>query len=150
VEVPDSGCEGVLASNGGLQGGYTLCIHEGHLTYVSNFLGREYYVIRAKKPLPAGRAEVIMNWEKTDAYAGEVSLYQNGESVGSGLVSRTNPVVYAIAEGLEIGSDTGTPVWPEYSSPFRFTGRIVELSLNTTGQPIKDDDAEERIARYQQ
>jgi arylsulfatase len=148
--VPESDCEGVLASNGGLQGGYTLCIHQGHLTYVSNFLGHEHYVVRAQRPLPTGRIEVIMNWKKTDSFAGEVSLYQNGEFVGKGLISRTNPVVYAVAEGLEIGSDTGTPVWPGYSSPFSFTGHIIELSLNTTGQLTIDHDAEERIARYRQ
>jgi arylsulfatase len=150
IEVPVSGCEGVLASNGGLQGGYTLCIHQGHLTYVSNFLGHEHYVVRAERPLPAGRVEVIMNWRKTGSFKGEVSIYQNGEFVGKGLINRTNPVVYAVAEGLEIGSDTGTPVWPRYSSPFRFTGSIIEVSLNTMGQLTIDHDAEERIAQYRQ
>jgi len=81
---------------------------------------------------------------------GEVSLYQNGELVGQGSISRTNPVVYAVAEGLEVGSDTGTPVWPGFSSPFRFTGRIIEVSLNTMGQLNIDQDAEERMARYRQ
>jgi len=69
---------------------------------------------------------------------------------GQGPIGRTNPVVYAVAEGLEIGSDTGTPVWPGYASPFLFTGRLIEVSLNTAGQLTIDHDAEERIARYRQ
>jgi hypothetical protein len=150
IEVPATGCEGVLISNGGLQGGYTLCIHQGHLTYVSNFLGHEHYIVRAHRPLPAGSIEVIMNWRKTGSFMGEVSLYQNRELVGQGPIGRTNPVVYAVAEGLEIGSDSGTPVWPGYGSPFYFTGRLIEVSLNTTGQLIIDHKAEERIARYRQ
>ncbi len=150
IEVPVSGCEGVLLSNGGLQGGYTLCIHQGHLTYVSNFLGHEHFVVRAQRPLPAGRVEIIMNWRKTDSFAGEVALYQNRELVGQGAIKRTNPVVYAVAEGLEVGSDSGTPVWPGYASPFSFTGRLIEVSLNMVGQLTLDQKTEERMARYRQ
>ena len=63
---------------------------------------------------------------------------------------QTYPVIYAIAEGLEIGSDTGTPVWSGYRSPARFTGTIIEVALNTKGPEYIDHEAEERIARYVQ
>ena len=74
----------------------------------------------------------------------------DGDPVATGHVERTNPVIYAIAEGLEIGSDTGTPVWPGYESPFPFTGGIVEVVLGTAGAEHVDPAAEDRIARHVQ
>ena len=56
-------------------------------------------------------------------------------------------MIYAIAEGLEVGSDTGTPVWSGYVSPFRFTGAIVEVVLGTAGAEYVDPEAEDRIAQ---
>ncbi len=150
IDVPGGGCEGVLVSNGGLKGGYALVVHDGHLVYVSNYLGREHTVVRSADPLPAGRVEVAVEWRTTTSFAGDVALFVDGVRVGDGHVERTNPVIYAIAEGLEIGSDTGTAVWPQYESPFLFTGGIVEVVLGTAGAEHVDPEAEDRIARYVQ
>lgn len=151
IDVPTTGASGVLISNGGLQGGYTLCVDgEGHLVYVSNRLGHDVTVVRSPEPLPPGRVVCEMAWSKTDRFAGDATLSVDGAPVAEGHVAGTNPVIYAIAEGLEIGSDTGTPVWNGYTSPARFTGAIVEVALNTKGPEHVDPDAEDRIARYVQ
>ena len=150
VEIPEDGCEGALVSNGGLQGGYALVVHDGHLVYVSNFLGRDHTVVRGPDPLPTGRVEVAMEWVTTAPFAGDVTLFVEGVPVCRQRVERTNPVIYAVAEGLEVGSDTGTPVWPGYESPFHFTGGIVEVVLGTAGSAHVDPEAEDRIARYVQ
>ena len=151
IDVPDDGCEGVLVSNGGLQGGYTLAVHDGHVVYVSNYLGREHHVVRSDEPIPTGRrVEIVMQWRRTTPFAGDVTLSVDGAPSGRGHVARTNPVIYAIAEGLEVGSDTGTPVWSGYVSPFRFTGAIVEVVLGTAGAEYVDPEAEDRIAQYVQ
>lgn len=42
-------------------------------------------------------------------------------------MAHTNPVVSAVPEGLEIGSNSLAPVWPEYQPPFTFTGRIKQV-----------------------
>ena len=148
IEVPDPGCEGVLISNGGTEGGYCLCIHQGHLTYVSNYMGKEHFIVRAQNPLPAGRVEIVMSWKRTTDFAGEVTLFQNGELAGQGAILRTNPLVYDAAQGLEIGADSGTPVWTGYAPPFRFTGGLVEITLNMQGPLSLDPKGEERMARY--
>jgi arylsulfatase A-like enzyme len=151
IDVPDDGASGVLISNGGMQGGYTLCLDEaGHFVYVSNYLGHEVTVVRSPEPVPPGHVVCEMAWSKTGPFAGDVALTIGGDPVAGGQVERTNPVIYAIAEGLEIGSDTGTPVWSGYESPARFTGTIIEVALNTRGHEYVDHDAEDRIARYVQ
>jgi arylsulfatase len=150
LDIPAEGCEGVILSNGGINGGYVLCIHDGHLVYVSNYLNREHTVVRSAERVPTGRVTVGMEWVKTDPFAGDVTVFIDGVAVGAGQVTRTNPAIYAIAEGLEIGSDSGTPVWPEYSAPFRFTGGLVEVVLGTAGAVHTDPALSDRVARYVQ
>lgn len=149
IEIPADGCEGVIASNGGMQGGYTLFVKDGHLHYASNWLGRAYYNVSSPEPLPTGvTVDVAMSWTKTSDFAGTAALSVNGSPAGELQVEKTNPVLYAIGEGLEIGTDTGTAVWPGYTSPFTFTGKIVKVTLNTKGDVHVDPEAEDRIARY--
>jgi arylsulfatase len=150
IVVPDGGAEGVIVSNGGLDGGYSLFVQEGRLKYVSNFLGREHFVVEADRPLPAGEVVVTMRWEKTDKLAGQVTLFQNQKKVGELTVPRSNPVGYAATEGLEIGSDSIVPVWPGYASPFAFSGKIVTVVINTTGPRYVDPDGEARAAMLRQ
>lgn len=147
AEVPASG---VIVSNGGLQGGWALFVHDSRLHYVANWLGREHFVVAADRELPVGTVVVAMDFRKTEPLAGDVTLWQNGEPVATGTVDRTNPVIYAVAEGLEIGSDTGTAVWPGYASPNRFTGKLIDVTLHTRGPLRVDAEAEDRIARYVQ
>jgi arylsulfatase A-like enzyme len=145
-----AGDHGAIVSNGGLNGGYALVLLDGHLTYVSNFLGKQHHVIRAGRPAPEGDVSILLDWVKTDLFAGDVTLWQNGEPVGAGHVPISNPATYAVNEGLEIGSDTGVAVWPRYRSPFEFTGRIREVRLHTKGPAHHDAEAESRRATYQQ
>jgi len=150
IKVPDGGVEGVIASNGGLDGGYSLFVQNGKLKYVSNFLAREYFIIESDKPLPQGEVTVTLRWEKTGPFAGKATLLQNHEVVGEGDIPRTNPVAYSASEGLEIGSDTIIPTWPGYQVPFEFTGEIERVVVNTTGPKYEDPEAEARRAMMRQ
>ncbi|MEZ5658784.1 MAG: hypothetical protein R3E83_09690 [Burkholderiaceae bacterium] len=142
--------QGVILSNGGLNGGYSLFVLDDHLHYVSNFLGKEHFVLRAQEPLPAGEVSIELDWRRSGRFAGDVRLIQNGACVGQMHVPRTNPVFYAVNEGLEIGSDSGVAVWPGYTAPFLFNGRMIEVSLDLRGPEHVDPAAEARIAQYRQ
>lgn len=123
VEV-EAGTEGVIASYGGADGGLSLCIVDGRLHYASNFLGREHVVATAAEPLPPGEHTIEVVFERVAANAGEVQLVVDGVVQAGASVPRVNPVAFSSSEGFEVGSDTVSPVWPGYSSPFEFTGRI--------------------------
>ena len=49
--VPKSGAEGVIITQGGSVGGWSLYAHEGKLKYCFNFFGIEHYIISAEKPI---------------------------------------------------------------------------------------------------
>ncbi len=150
VVIPKGGAEGVIVSNGGMDGGYTLIVKDGKLKYVSNFLGREHYTVDADQPLPEGEVTVAISFEKTGDFAGHVTLLQNGATVGEGDIPHTNPVAYSATEGLEIGSDSMVPTWPGYSVPNTFTGAIKKVVVNTKGEKYVDPDGEERRAALRQ
>ncbi len=151
IIVPEQGAEGVIISNGGMQGGYSLFVQDGHVLYASNLLGRTHSLLRSAEPIPTGaEVDVSLRWTKTAEFAGDAELFVDGAPMGRMHVPATNPVLYAVGEGLEIGSDGGSPVHPTYTAPFTFTGQIVEVTLNAKGPEHVDPEAEARIARYMQ
>jgi arylsulfatase len=151
VAVPAGGGEGVIISNGGMQGGYSLWLAEGHVFYASNYLGRTHTLLQSAEPHPVGVAfDISLSWVKTGEFAGTATLFVDDHPVGEIHVPNSNPVLYAVGEGLEIGSDSGSAVHPSYTSPFPFTGTIHQVVLNTKGPEHVDPEAEDRIARYMQ
>ncbi len=150
LEIGEQGAEGVIVSQGGSDGGFTLCVKDGRLHYAVNYLNRSHYVTTSDAQVPTGEVEVRMEFKKTADFAGEVRLFINGSEAGQGVVERSNPVAYAVAEGLEIGSDGTSPVWPEYASPFTFTGGIRKVEIVPGGESVTDPEGESRIARHRQ
>lgn len=150
VEIPEEGAQGVIVSNGGFDGGYTLCILDGRLHYVSNYLAREHFVVSSTEPVPAGEVSLRVEFRKTGEFAGRARLFVNGLQVGDGDVPRTNMVLYAVAEGLEIGSDSTSAVWPAYRPPFDFTGVIRKVEITGEGPGHSDPEGEARVAQYRQ
>ena len=132
VEV-GAGDEGVIVSYGGVDGGVTLCLIDEHVHYVSNFLGRAHYVASAATPLTPGRRVIDVLFARTAPNAGEARLYVDGALQASATVERMNAVAFSSSEGLEVGSDTVSPVWPRYRSPFAFTGTIRRVVLSLPG-----------------
>jgi arylsulfatase len=145
VEIPEGGAEGVIVSDGGVDGGLSLCIKDGTLYYVSNFLAREYSVITSSVPVPAGKVEVRLEFNKTTGSGGTARLFVNGKAAGEAEVARVNPVAFSPAEGLEVGSDSTSPVWPEYSPPFTFSGTINRVEIRSGDQPPSDPEAEAKM-----
>jgi arylsulfatase len=153
VEVAE-GDEGVIVSYGGVDGGLSLCLLDGHLHYVKNFLGRDHYVATSAEPVVPGRRVIDVLFERTAPNAGDARLFVDGVLQASVAVARMNAVAFSSSEGLEVGSDTVSPVWTRYRSPFEFTGTIrqVVLSLPTGEAPLTLETAraEHTMAMQQQ
>jgi arylsulfatase len=125
------GEEGVIASVGGMTGGFTMFIKDGRLFYDYNFLDGVYYTLESP-PLPTGRTEFKFNFIKTDNFAGIGELYVNGEKVDQAQMPRMHISTYSLAETFDIGRDTGTQVSKLYSDPFPFTGGLDRVTITLT------------------
>ena len=134
VTVPESGANGVIITQGGHVGGWSLYAHEGTLRYCYNFLGIEHYFVTADKPIPAGKHQLRMEFAYDGgglAKGGNVTLYYDGEAVGSGRVEQTQPMAFSADEACDVGSDTGSPASPDYGpTGNKFTGVIDWVQLD--------------------
>jgi arylsulfatase A-like enzyme len=152
VEIPEDGAEGVLLCQGTAAGGYSLYIKGGKLHYVHNYVARELFTVSSEESLPAGEHELRFEFEPTgqpDLAAGKgvpasLQLYLDGALVGAAEAATTVP--FALNPGaLTCGSNPGSPITPEYTSPFAFTGTIDTVTIDVTGELIHDPEAELRV-----
>ncbi len=151
VEIPAGGAEGVLLAQGGIAGGFVLYVKDNRLHYIHNYLGLEELKVSSTVDVPEGAATLRYEFEPTGkpdprkgkGAPGRGQLYFNGNLVGNAEFPTTVPITYGI-EGLSCGYDFGEAVSHEYHSPFTFTGKIRKVTVDLSGELIKDDEAEVR------
>ena len=71
---------------------------------------------------------------------GRGQLYIDGKLVGQGDIPLTMPLSLGLAGGIVCGADTGSPVWDKYKPPFKFTGTLYSVTVDVSGELIKDDE----------
>jgi hypothetical protein len=141
IEVPEGGAEGVIVSQGGAFGGWSLYIKNGKPAYCYNLFGLQRFKTYGKNAIPAGEHQVRIEFAYDGGglgKGGSVSLYVDGEKAGEGRVEGTVPMLFSGDETTDLGSDSGTPVTDDLGvNEIEFTGRVrwVELDLG--------DDAED-------
>jgi arylsulfatase A-like enzyme len=139
IEVPDSGVEGMIATHGGLVGGYALYVREGKPTFVYNYLELERPTIIGKDTLPKGKVKLVVDF-RYEGKAGErgkgaaVTMSVNGVAVAEGQLPRTIPLQLSLGEGMDIGMDVGSQVDFNYKLPFKFTGKIEKVTVELKSQ----------------
>jgi arylsulfatase A-like enzyme len=135
IEVPKGGAEGVIIAQGGNIGGWCLYAKGGKLKYCYNLLGIEYFYAESAGPLMPGDHQVRMEFAYEGGGLGKggtASLYVDGKKVGEGKVRATAPMIFSADDGCDVGTDTGSPVSPDYGPRGNeFTGRVkgVQLAL---------------------
>jgi arylsulfatase len=157
VEIPRGGAEGVLLCQGTGMGGYALYIKDGLLKYAHNYLGRAIYKVVSDAPVPEGRHQLRFEFEVTGqpdiphgkGASGRGQLYVDGKLVGAAEIPVTTPLIFNPG-GLTCGANPSVPVTPEYRSPFKFTGTIYEITVDVSGDLIKDDEAELSVVMARQ
>ena len=143
--------EGVLISQGGRFGGWSLYVSAGIPCYVYNYLGMELFTVRADAALSPGRHEILMDFAYDGGgvgLGGDVTLLVDGSKVGAGRVTRTIPYYFSFDETLDIGVDLATPVTDDYAViDNAFTGTIhtVRVDLGDVDPVVDDGGLERRV-----
>jgi arylsulfatase len=133
--IPDDGAEGVIVAAFDHMGGFALYVQDGVLKHHYSMLAVLEYTQAAEKPLPTGEVSVelvIAADEPKPATGGEVTLFVNGEPVGSGRMEHTVPGLFTGYAGMDIGCDNGGVVDRSYAdkAPFRFSGEIKHVTFD--------------------
>jgi arylsulfatase A-like enzyme len=157
IEVPDAGVDGVIIAQGGRFGGWAVYTKAGKLKFVYNVLGIYEFPVEADSPIPAGQHQVRVEFAYDGgglAKGGEVTLYVDGDPVGSGRVAATQPMIFSADETTDIGYDSGTTVTSDYTTAgARFTGKLhwVQIDLGDDDHDhFIDPDERFRIAMARQ
>ena len=151
IVVPEKGAEGVIVAVGGNIGGWSLYVKDGRPKYCYNFYGLNLYYVEGKEPLPKGTHQVRFEFGYDGGgigKGGDVTLYVDGKSVGTGRVDQTEPIVFSADETLDIGNETGSPVTKDYTTR-KFTGEVnwVEIDVDKAAEDVDHlIGAEERLA----
>ena len=153
IEVPESGAEGVIVSQGGAFGGWCLYAKGGKPKYCYNLFGLERFTIEGSVPIPPGTHQVRMEFEYDGgglAKGGSATLYLDGGEVGQGRVEGTVPMLFSGDETMDVASDTASPVSDEYTpAESRFNGTVKWVQIDI-GEAAEDLDhlitPEERLA----
>jgi arylsulfatase A-like enzyme len=157
VVLPEGGAEGVLLCQGTAAGGYSLFVQDGRLHYVHNYVGRSLHKVSTPDPLPPGLHQLRFEFEPTGSpdlatgrgAPGRLQLYVDGALVAEEETPVTTP--FMLNPGaLTCGANPGSPVTPDYPSPFRFTGTLTTVTVDISGELIIDSESEMRAAMGRQ
>ncbi len=157
VEIPDAGAEGVLLCQGAAAGGYSLFLRDQRLHYVHNYVGRSLHKVSTADPLEPGPHELRFEFEPTGepdlahgkGTPGRLQLYVDGSLAAEAEAPETTP--FLINPGaLTCGANPGSPVTPDYPSPYRFTGTLHSVTVDVSGELITDSESEMRAAMARQ
>lgn len=135
TQIPDAGASGVLLAQAGRFGGWSFYLKDSKPTFTYNWLGQKEYTISASKAAPAGAATIGFNFAYDGGGAskgGKGTITINGEQVAQGRIDQTQGFCFSADEGADVGCDLGTAVSQNYQVPFKFTGKIDKITVETT------------------
>jgi arylsulfatase A-like enzyme len=139
VEVPEVGAEGVIIAQGGRFGGWSIYATGGKAKFSYNVLGLQQFATQADAPVPPGTHQVRMEFAYDGgglAKGGDVTLYYDGDPVGTGRVGATQAMIFSADETTDVGYESGTAVSADYTpQTSRFTGKINWVQID-----VGDDD----------
>lgn len=154
ANVPKGGAEGVLYAMGSDEGGFSFYVHNGKLTYGYNYVSDQTFKVEADASgIPEG--DHVFSFEftptgKPDIAKGKgvpakIKLFVDGKEVGRGDLPVTIPLQLGLSAGVSLGANPGSPVMPDYKSPFAFTGTVKKALVDVTGESIQDKAAQMKI-----
>jgi arylsulfatase len=134
VELKDAKSNGVIISQAGRFGGWSLFMKDGKVYHEYNFFGLERTKIVTPKSLAAGKHtikyEFIIDALKPGS-GGKCILSIDGEKVAEGQIPKTQPFLYSADEGVDVGMDNETVVSNDYKEgDNKFTGKIKKVTVD--------------------
>ena len=133
VDLADASSNGVIISQGGRFGGWSLYMKDGIAHHQYNYLGLERSNVAATKALTAGHYVIKYEFSIDEAKAGAggtAVLSVDGEKVAEGKIPKTHPYLQSMDEGINVGADHETPVSEDYKEgDNKFTGKIQKVTI---------------------
>ena len=156
VEVPQTGADGVIVTQGGRFGGWAMLLIDGkpEFAYAYSNQPQHKYRITSDSTLAPGKHVIGFDFKYDGpgrGKSGTGTLSVDGKQLAQGKIERTIPARFSLDETFDVGEDTGTPVIEAYveKMPFQFNGVLekVVVELGTSGLAATDQAALEATRR---
>jgi arylsulfatase A-like enzyme len=144
IDVPQSGVDGVIVTAGGRFGGWGFYVLKGKPVFNWNLLDLKHEKWQAPEALTPGKhtieydfkydglgfATLAFNSMSGIGRPGTGTLKVDGKVVVTQTMEKTIPLIFAVDETFDVGSDTGSSIDDQdYKVPFNFTGTINKLTI---------------------
>jgi arylsulfatase A-like enzyme len=157
IDVPQTGGDGMIVTEGGRWGGFGMYLLKGKPVFTWNLLDLKRVKWTSDLPLAPGKHTLAYDF-KYDGLGFATLAFNNisgigrtglgtfkvdGKVVSTQTMDRTVPLILPWDETFDIGSDTGTPVDDQdYQVPFQFTGKIDKLTISLEPPKLTPADVE--------
>ena len=132
--MKDGNTNGVIISQAGRFGGWSLYLKEGQPHHEYNYFGVEWTNIGSTSALAPGKHQIKYEFiidTPTPGSGGKCILYADGTKVAEGHIPKTQPFVYSADEGIDVGVDHETNVSNDYKErDNKFTGKIRKVTVD--------------------
>lgn len=143
VVLPTGGEGGVIATQGGLSGGWALLLKDGRPTFQYNLANVAHYEVAAMQPMTAGKHVIVFDFRYDGGgigRGGTGTITVDGQQVAQGRIEHTMPMRLSLDETFDVGADTGTPASLDYDVPNSFGGTISEGVVRLGQQKLSAAD----------
>ncbi len=136
AEVPEN-ASGVLYALGSGAGGLTCYLEDGHIRYEYNLFILQRTKIQSESVIAPGRHTITVTTRYAEPRPGgplDITVAVDGETVATGQVPISAPLLFTANDCLDIGTCLGSPVSMDYRerAPFPFEGHIHNVHVAYT------------------
>jgi len=147
VTIPEGGAEGVIVTDGGRFGGYSLFLSKGEFGLDRGRVVFMYNLLDLKRTmwegpyLEPGKHSIVFDYKIDGPGLGKGGtgvLSVDGKAVATQKMAHGTPILFPEDESFDVGLDTRTGVAMveyRYDSPFPFTGTIDKLTVTLEEPP---------------
>ena len=132
IDVP-ANANGVIISQAGSFGGWSLYMKNGRVKHVYNFGGLQNWAVTSPAALAPGKHTVLYEFVYDGGKPGSGGLSRlsiDGKPAGETRVEHTMPFMYSADEGIDVGTDNETTVTNDYKvGANKFTGKILSVTV---------------------
>jgi arylsulfatase len=152
VEIPQGGAEGMLVTDGGRFAGYGFYLLKSRPVFTWNLLQLERVKWQGNEALAPGKHTLEFDWEYDGpglGMGGTGMLKVDGQVVDTKPMPKSLPISIGWVETFNVGIDTGTAVDDQdYQAPFRFTGKIDQLTVQLGPEDLTPAEREMIFGTY--
>jgi arylsulfatase len=147
LTVPPGSADGVLATIGGLFGGWSLFVLDGKPQFAYRASNQPRHLSRTVAPnsLSPGKHTVRVDFVYDGGGVGKgaaVRLWVDEKQVAEGRVEQSVIVRFSLDETFDVGEDTGTAVVEDYADkmPFAYQGKLHKLLVVLQPEKLDEKD----------